>query len=157
MSAWPENVLDEMEPRVALAFSQYAMVRRPVAIDDPALTIGMFTVDWNPVPGSHETGQEEATLSRYTYRLQLMVKHADRAAGINLFSLDTKVLRGVLYRDATLQVQLHSLSEDILGFRERFQRFRVTTQRYMNNEIAGSYVFLSSTTCIVETETGPVP
>ena len=152
---WPENVLDVMQPRFTAALPAYEQVRRPVRIEDPVQTLGLFVVDWNPTPDSYEISAAEPTLGRYIYRVQLMVRSAREEEARTLYAQDTKVLRVVLYRDPDLLIPLQALSEEVLSVTERFKKMRVEGQRYMNNEVSGKYICLSSTTVLVETETAP--
>jgi hypothetical protein len=70
-----------------------------------------------------------------------------------LFAVDAKVLRAILYRDNQLVVALSSLTDEILGSRERYKRLGVRSQRFLTNELRGTMHYLSVTDLWVETET----
>jgi hypothetical protein len=156
MAGFPENVIDAIQPRFVALMPDYEVVRRPVRVNDPARTIGLFVTDWKPAVQStqqvHEIGGTETVLATYSYVAQLLVKHTDEQAGRAIYGVDAKTLRAILYRDATLQVSLGDLTETVLGVTERFQRFRVANTKYMNNEISGTFVYLATSFLSVETQ-----
>jgi hypothetical protein len=162
---FPSNVLDILEERLValmppledpnevLPNQPYPVVQRPLRLTDPQRCGGVYVANWNPVEESHEIGQEEATLNRWNYRIQNLVKHGDETVGRSLFAVDAKVLRAILYRDNQLVVALSSLTDEILGSRERYKRLGVRSQRFLTNELRGTMHYLSVTDLWVETET----
>ena len=153
MSEFPENILDLISRRILFYFEdEYTVVRRPVRVMDPALTIGLFSEMWAPVADSYEIGSFEPVLGRYNIRVQLMVKAADEVEGRRKYTVDSKALKVILYRDPTIRLELTQLQEELLDTVERLKRFGIVGQRYLNNEVAGEMVYLSTTTCWIETE-----
>lgn len=156
--AFPENALQIIADRVHFFLSDYEIVHRPVRIGDPAQTIGIYPENWAGLESSHETGQNEPTLQRYTCRLFLMVKHIDEREGRRMYSNDSKTIRAVLYRDTTLPLLLAELSDDSIGTHERFQRLGIGSQRFLGNELQEhGHVFTSTTMLWIETETVATP
>jgi hypothetical protein len=160
MSVFPTNIADEIVTSVQLAFPDYTVVRRPVRNGDPDKTYGIWPWDWNPDEQSFEmnSGQsKEPTLQRYLIRMQTLVKYATEEEGREVATVDAKILRTVLYRDADLQVRLGDLTEDLLGTRERLQRWGVRTQRFMNNQVGQQqFIFLTQTDFWAESESTPL-
>lgn len=156
---FPYNVLDVIKTVLPVYFSiddpsePYHIVDRPLRFNDPKFGIGLFVTDWAPVAGHIESGQIEPVVNRYLYRAQIMVKATSESEGRTRSGQDAAALRAILYRDDQLQLGLRSLSSDVLGYHERFQRFEVMNQRFLNTELSGSFVFLSTTNFYVETET----
>ncbi len=126
---------------------------RPLRPEDPATSIGIFVMDW--VPGELEMAgrsNPDPTLSTYLFGIHAFVKHGDREDGMIKHALLSKMVRSMLYRQESLRVRLSQLSETSLGVRERSQRWGVRQQRFMANEIEGSFLYLSTLEFWVETE-----
>lgn len=153
LTMFPMNCVDE----IRASFVQYldpevAVIRRPVRITDPNRSVGIFPVNQEPVESSQQIGQMEPVLSQYLLRVQLLVKHADEEAGRRLYAVDTTSLKVILYRDPGLRMRLAALSHTIMGTTERFKKFTVRSQRFLNNELGTQFVYLSVTDLVVETE-----
>lgn len=155
-TSFPDSIGDELASALDNGFDgDYTIVRRPIRSGDPAQTIGIFAFDWTPTPGSAEMNSahlKEPTLQTYTIRIQLLRKDADEVSGRASAALDTKILRTVLYRDSDLQVSLGQLTEDLLGSRERMQRWGLRNQRFFNNQVGAQFLFLTQTDFWAETE-----
>lgn len=138
------------------------IVARQLRPNDADLAIGVFPVDWLPVEDSYEmagrlTGAPwEPTLSRYTFRLQVMVKDTDDEQGRRRYGIEAKNLRSILYRDQELPVRLRALKETDLESVEQVKRYGIRNQRYLNNEMQGIWLYLAVTDLWIETETHPV-
>jgi hypothetical protein len=59
----------------------------------------------------------------------------------------------MLYHDRDLAVALGQLAESESTRIERYKRLGIRQQRFLNNELNGKFIFLSSTELWVETET----
>lgn len=127
-----------------------AVFTRPLRPSDPAVCVGVFSLDW--APDELEIGASEPSLSTYIYAIQSFVKHTDEQEGNLLHGLLAKTVRAMLYRDADTRVALGSLSETSLGITERAQRWGVRQQRFANNEVDGQFLFLSTTDFWLQTE-----
>lgn len=127
-----------------------AVVARPLNANDPNCSVGIVMSDW--APGATEIGKQEPTLASYTFTLQLLVKHANEEQGLILHSLLTKSLRTMLYRDQSLRLTLLSLSETSFGVTERLKKYVVQGQRFMNNKVGTSFMYLSLTDLRIEVE-----
>ena len=155
---FPSNIVLLLDDVVRAAMPDYEVAKRPLRLMDPAKSIGIFLVDWQPVVGTEEMGNSFGpTLNTYLLRLQVLVKHGDEAEGRVMFTTAAKKLRTMLARDPDLRVRLAALSEVELAAKETVRRFGVRNQRFLNNELRGAFVYMATTDFFVETETIQVP
>ena len=152
MAGFPMNVVDVLHDRLAKLMPDHAVIDRPLRTSDPARSIGLYVADWNPEGNSQEIGQYEPTVSTYQFRVQNLVKHTDEIAGKALFALDAKSVRVVLYRDPNLRLLLSELVEELIGTRERATLWGVARQRFLSNEMRGTFVYLAQTDFWLKTE-----
>lgn len=154
MDGFAEGVID--------LFSQYAttvegvsqVVKRSLNSLDVHGTLGVCLDQWQPI--DYEMiglGVMEPSTAQYTFSVQHVVKWGTQEDGEKLHREVAKAVRLMLYRNPELQVSLRSLVVDEDDRRERFQKLRVTDQRYASNEMKGTFVFLSVTELVIETET----
>lgn len=130
---------------------------RPLNKDDRSETIGIYPALWSPNEDSYEMrGMQyagEPTLGRYLVMIQNYIKDGDRERGAAKHSIFATRTRNVLYRDTVLRVALPQLVVTDLGVTERVKRWEVRSQRFFSNELGGTWVYLSSLECLIETET----
>lgn len=150
MSDFPVNVVEELKTSLDLLTGVDHVLRRPLRPTDPTGSMGVYPVSWNP--DGYQIGQYDPAVTRYKIAIQSFVKHGDDEQGVILHSQLAKRVRVMLYRDDELRVRLGSLNTVDGGAIERLQRWGVETQRYLSNEIQGSFLFLSVTEMWVETE-----
>jgi hypothetical protein len=130
------------------------VVARPLRPNDPNFSIGIAAINWTP--GEYEMkgrSNPDPTTTRYTYSVQAFVKHTDQSEGLAFHAYLSKMVRLMLYRSDSLRVRLAGLSETVLGVTERSQRWGVSQQRYVSNEIDGTWLHLSTTEFFLDTET----
>lgn len=149
---FPENVLVELKAAFDEHMDDFEVINRPLRVMDPAKSIGLFLLNWHPLTESQQIGQEEPALSRYDYRIQILIKSSDEILARSLFGNAQKSVRAILYRDHDLAVRLLGLIEEILGSRETLKRYGMTRQSFANNELQGQFVYLTTTELWVETE-----
>jgi len=131
-----------------------AVFTRPLRPSDPAVSGGVFALDWRP--DDYEImgrPNGDPTLATYMLAIQILVKHTDEQEGLALHSETAKAVRSMLYRDAVLRVALTSLTESSLGVTERALKWGVGQQRYANNELNGTFLFLTTTELSLQTQT----
>lgn len=153
--SFPSSFVDLLIDRYTVLVPGHQVVGRPLRTSDPHQTIGVFAGDWQPEQGSMEQAGSlagEPTLGRYNVVVQNVVKSADESMGRRLASVNGKIMRGVLYRDTTLKVSFHQLTETLLGRTERPKRFGVSRQRYVNDRISSGWIYLTTTEIWFETE-----
>ncbi|HEY6021685.1 MAG TPA: hypothetical protein VIY48_18005 [Candidatus Paceibacterota bacterium] len=155
---FPYNAIDLMVPRFQTIDSGLYVCKRPLRESDPNQSVGVFAQQWMPNEDAYEMrgmspSIHEPTLSSYIIGIQAFVKDADEERGAAVHATLSKTIRTMLYRDNTLRVGLRSLSASVLGSLERTTRFGIRTQRYLSNELSGSWLYLSTIEFFLETET----
>ena len=152
MSAFPSNVVDILAERFELLMDEHTIIKRTIRLNDPNPCLGIFAVEWQPQIETVHMGQEEPVLNRYLYQIQNMVSHYEEQQGRDLFSINAKVVKAILYRDANLKLSLQALSETILDTRETLKRHGVARQRYTSGQVASNWSFIATTDYWIETE-----
>lgn len=135
---------------------QLAVFKRPLRSSDPVQCVGIIPVQWTPDPDSTEMmGQQSygPTIGEYVIGIQAFVKDMDEERGLATHSVLSKMIRSMLYRDTVLRVGLGSLSVTMNDSTERAKRWGIRRQGYVNNEISGSFHYLSTLEFWLETET----
>lgn len=157
---FPSNVVELLASKFLTIEGLEYVLKRPLRPTDPDMCLGVFPLDW--VPGEFEIGGAvninipvDPVTSTYLYAIQAFVKHGDEEEGILKHTILSKIVRAMLYRDTGLRVALAALNETSLGMKERTQRWGVRTQRFIQNEISGQFVFLSTMDFWLETEVVP--
>ena len=153
--SFPDNVIRVIVPYMAGLDHDLTVVRRPLRPSDPDHAIGLFPVLWAPQDDSYEMGHSsphEPTLQNYQIGVQGLVKHGDEPTGLTIHSILAMMIRRVLYKDQNLRNDISSLVVADGGLVERSRRMTCRLQRYMNNEVEGQFVFVSTCEVIVETE-----
>jgi len=152
-----QTIADRIKSTVAVSDldpTGKAVFVRPLRPTDPAVSVGVFALDWRPdqyeIMGKPNG---DPTLATYLLAIQCLVKHTDEQEGLTLHTETAKAVRSMLYRDATLRVALTSLTESSLGATERALKWGVGQQRYANNELNGTFLFLTTTELSLQTET----
>jgi hypothetical protein len=147
---FPNNVVEELKVSLEELEGVDVVLRRPLKPTDPNGSAGVFAGTWTPQ--EMVIGQHDPAVTRYSVVIQTFVKHGNEEEGVVLHSQLAKRVRVMLYRDPELRVRLGTLSTDEDGVRERLQRWGVTTQRYLSNEIQNNFLFLAVTELWIETE-----
>lgn len=154
---FPYNAVNLMVPRFQTIDSELFICKRPLRESDPVQAIGIFAEQWIPNEDSREmrgpSKAEEPTLSTYHISIQCFVKDMDEERGAAVHSTLSKRVRVMLYRDDTLRIGLHLLTATVGSSTERTKRYGIRTQRYLSNELQGSWLFLSQIEAWLETET----
>ena len=155
---FPYNIVGAIADELATIDDEIFVIRRPLRESDPVQSIGVFGVQWMPDEESLEMrggfpGPSQPTLSQYIISIQIVVKDADEVRGAATHGTLAKIVRTMLYRNEALRVALHQLSSTTAGSTERTQRFGVRTQRYLSNELQGSWLYMSTIEFWLETET----
>lgn len=153
---FPNNVVSLLQTRSQLLDSDLTVVRRPARPSDPSQTVGIYAATWEPRDDSFEIGHfapSEPTLQRYLIAAQAFVKDMDEERGLARHSVLSKMIRTMLYRDEPLRVGLSVLSVTMNGSVESARRWGIRSQRYLSNELDGSFLYLSTLEFWLETET----
>lgn len=154
--AFPNNIVNALALRLATVDpTDTTMFKRPLRHTDPSQSIGVFGALWVPEQESLEIGHfpaGEPTLGVYQLGIQFFIKDGDEERGLASHSVFSALGRRVLYRDQQLRILLAALSVSDGTTREAARRWRVVNQRYMNNEIEGTFVYLSTIEFTLDTE-----
>lgn len=131
--------------------------KRPLMTTDASESIGVIATNWGPVISSMEMrgGPFEPTLQRYTVAIQAMVKDAEEERAIAVHSLLSAKVRHMLYHDPALAVALPQLQVSFDTFAgvtvEKLMKWNITSQNFMNHEVKGRFVYLSTLEVVAET------
>lgn len=161
-AVFPNNVVELLSIRFQALDDDLHVVRRPLRLNDPVQSIGIFGSMWMPNQESLEIlglgasgvpGPQEPTISRYIISVQAFVKDMEEERGLATHSVLSKMILAILYRDHPLRVALSQLNATVLGVTERTMRWGITTQRFMNNELGDSeWLYLSTVEFWLDTE-----
>jgi hypothetical protein len=94
----------------------------------------------------------EPTMQQYVIGIQAFVKDADEEVGLARHSTLSYRIRSMLYRDAAIRVGFQSLSYTSNGVTERLRRWGIRSQRFLSNELSGSWLYLSTLEVWAETD-----
>lgn len=154
---FPNNVISLIALRVnQIVDADLRVVKRPLRTNDPSQTVGVFPSLKAPLETSLEVGGPAPTgptISRYNVIVQTVVKDTIEENAISVHSILSNRLYRMLYRDNPLHLGLTSLAVVADNSRERMQRRGVQLQRYLSNEIQGSFIQTSWIEFWFETET----
>lgn len=151
---FPANVVTALKEEIAAQIPAPDLTfttGRPLRPNDPNRSVGIFAVDWTPEQSN--IGQHDPAVARYLYAISCLIKNADEEAGLKEHTDLSKRIRTMLYRSGTLRARLGALSVTMDGMTERAQRWGVRQQRFLSNEVQGTFLFLSSIEFWLETET----
>lgn len=155
-NVFPTNVCNMLTTRFKQLWPDTDVKQRPLTKEDRSETIGIYPALWTPDEQSKEMrgiSPGEPTLSQYLIMIQAYIKDSDRERGAAKHSVMAMRLRNVLYRDAILRVAFQSVNAADLGVTEYLKRWGARTQRYFSNDLAGTWVYLSTLEFYIETET----
>lgn len=152
---FPNNVVTALAIVLPGIDSDLTLVRRPLRPSDPNYSISVYATLWQPDDSSFEIGHSspgEPTLSTYQIGIQTLVKDGDTERGLAISSILAKRIRSVLYKNEPLRVALGSLSVQDGPYKESMRRWGARSQRFMSNDIEGTFVTISVLDLWIETE-----
>lgn len=158
-TVFPQNIVKTIAEHARQIDEDITIVKRRLRNTDPAQSLGVYGVQWNPDTDSFEMrggpapGPSEPTLQTYTVGLQAFVKDTDEERGLAVHSVFAKRIRTMLYRDAALRVAFASLESTAGGSKEVARRWGVRQQRLISNEINGTWLYLSTLEFWLDTQT----
>lgn len=154
-NVFPNNVMTLIKARLAMIDTDIRIFGRPLRNSDPTQSIGVMGVLWLPNEGSYELrgdGIHTPSLDSYLITVQAFVLDADEENGLNTHGVLAETIRSILDRDASFHVALGLLSTTRNGVKKSTKRSGVRQQRYMSNELNGSFLYLSTLEFWLETE-----
>jgi hypothetical protein len=133
---------------------EYTIVGRPLNPTDPNRTIGVFPATWvaNPDEKLIGMGNREPYESVYNLAIHNLIIHGDAIEGRRVYSIDSKAIRAILYRDEQFHVTLGGLTETFMGSVERVKKYDVLRQEFMVGRTGIGFTFLCKTEFIITTE-----
>lgn len=147
---FPENIIAVLREKLQELDGVEAIVARSLEPTDPNGCIGIVVDGWRME--DVEMGGFGETASIYEFSIQHMVKHTNQEEGQKTHRLVARNLRRMLVRDQSLRVALGQLQDGEYPV-ERSLLWKVPTQRFASDEIAGQFVFLSVTELNFHTQT----
>lgn len=153
---FPNNVaikvkefLDNIDPDVPTFL-------RPIRNGDPVQAWAVVPSIWTPNEDSWEFvgsgAPQEPTLGRYVYSIQAFNQDMDQERGLSVASVMASKVRNLLSRSLDVRAALATLFTTDMGCTERFRRGFVDGQRFINNEVEGVFLHMSTLSFVVETE-----
>lgn len=155
LEVFPNNIIKILSDSAQSLDSDLSIFRRPLRTSDPNQSIGIFPGQWVPEERSQEMGRfnpGEPTLQQYIVGIQAFVKDGDEEKGLARHSALSYAVRSMLYRGAAVRVGFQSLSYTSNGVTERLRRWGIRSQRFLSNELSGSWLYLSTLEVWAETD-----
>lgn len=154
---FPSNIIDGISPVLSALIPGATVIKRPLRPTDPNNSLGISANIFTPREDSFELiGQTRygPTLSNYILTIQTFVKHTNEAEALEAGSLLASAIRYGLLFDPSVRVALSQLSytDGTGAHTERFMRALIQGQRFLSNEINGTYLNLTNTELLIETE-----
>jgi len=147
LDVFPNNIIERIRVRIPVAIDlDVTVILRPLRPTDPIQAIGLYPDTWAPDEDSFEmtpTMRNIPTLQDYRVFVQSFVKHQDEATAIGTHAVMAERIRAMLYEDELLQLAFGELMATSGGRTHKAMRWGPRAQRFMSNEVQGS--FLQST------------
>lgn len=146
---FPNNVVNLLSIAMAQVDDDCVIVKRPIQSNDPDQTIAIVAFDWSPDLKSTEiagVNPSEPTVQVYKLAIQGLIADMDEEAGLARHSAMAKLIRGILYNNQPVRLALSKLEVlDSQGrWLEKALTWSVTSQQYQNNDLGGTFLFLST-------------
>lgn len=155
---FPANIVEALADLMPTMVPGSTVVKRPCRDTDPHKTVGLTANLFTPREDSFEIigGMSYGpTLNNYIINIQTYVKDANQEASLaSGAAMATDVRLGLLF-DPSVRVALAGLTytHNAHGpHTERFARAFIQAQRFVSNEIDGTYLNLTITELLIETE-----
>lgn len=156
---FPSNVIKLVATRMHQKWPSTDVKMRALRVSDTINAIGVFPSDWTPDVDSYEMQQVMQpkpagfpTIQTYLISIQAFVKDMEAERAIRIHSLMSKAIRSLLYHDTPLALGLQALRVEMDNVTEVIQRRMIVRQKYLSNEIDGSWLYLSTLQYLIETE-----
>jgi hypothetical protein len=156
-TVFPNNIVQMIVTRVPVAVDvDLTILRRALRPTDPNQSIGVYPNVWGPESLSFEMApnmKNIPTMQDYRVFVQSFVKHQDEEEAINTHAVLAQRIRSMLYADELLQLAFADLVYTSNGKTERAMRWGPQAQRFMSNEVQGSFLQSSITEFWLQTVT----
>lgn len=153
---FPSNVVQLVSARFAIEDSRLTVLKRPLRTQDPNFSIGVWANNWQPVPHTNEMlgidFARQSTLEQYVVYIQGFCRNADEIAGLNQHCVMAESIRSILATDGPLREQLGGLTAVLNGQTKSLKKFWVRAGRYVNNQVNGENMYLTTNDLMLEVE-----
>lgn len=149
LDCFPNNIVNLLAVVAPSIDQDCSVVKRPMQITDADQTVAITAIDWAPQTETTEIAgwsPGEPTVQIYKIVIQGLIADMDEAAGLARNSAFAKLLRDMLYKNKVLRIALQKLEvKDQAGqVIERTLGWHVHSQKLANNEVDGSFMYLST-------------
>lgn len=156
-TVYPNCIINLIKLRIPVAVdADVTVLMRPLRPSDPTQSIGLYPNTWSFEDDSFEMSPQMKnipTLQDYAVFVQSFVKDADEERAINTHGVMADRIRSMLYKDALLQQGFSELTYSSGGKTEKAMRWGLRAQRFMSNEVSGSFLQSSITEFWLQTAT----
>jgi hypothetical protein len=157
-TVFPNNIITMIHAAIPIAIDpDVTIVLRPLRPTDPNQSIGIYADTWSPDEDSFEMSgpvmANTPTLQDYRVFVQSFIKHADEPTALNIHCVVAKRIRTMLYAEPLLQVAFAQLIHTSSGRTEKSYRWGPRAQRFISNEVQGSFLQSSITEFWLQTAT----
>lgn len=154
---FPNNIVQLVALRLpAVVDAELTILKRALRPADPNQSVGVYPNTWGPDSESFEMSPQMKnipTMQDYRVFVQSFVKHSDEEEAINTHAVLAQRIRAMLYADGLLQLAFADLVYTSSGKTERAMRWGPLAQRFMSNEVQGSFLQSSITEFWLQTVT----
>ena len=154
---FPNNIITRIAVRIPVAVDvDTTVLLRPLRPSDPNQSIGIYPQTWSPDEDSYEISPQMRnipTLQDYRVYVQSFIKHGDEPTALNLHCVLAQRIRAMLYSDTQLQLAFAELIDTSSGKTERAMSWKPRAQRFISNEVSGSFLQSSITEFWLQTAT----
>ena len=132
----------------------FNVVPRPLGSTDRSRTVGVFPVDstGNIDDKSMGVPNREPFIHKYRLRIENMHVSGDQEVGRREFSIDSKAIRAILYRDTAFALAFLGLEEDFMGTVESVIQYDITKQEYVAGPSSLGFRYVAITEVLVTTQ-----
>lgn len=152
---FPANLIEAFAEIIPELVGGATVVKRPCRDTDPNKTVGVVASLYSPDEESYEligSSMYGPTISNYIINIQTYSKHSNEADSLAAGAeMATGVRLGLLFNPA-VRVALAGLTYTHGMHQERFKKASIQAQRFVSNEIDGTYLNLTITELLIETE-----
>jgi len=155
LTSFPVNIINALAVEMNKIDDDLEVLKRPLRTGDPIQCIGITAALWTPDEESYEFDggfPGAPTVNTYTIAIQVFNQDMDQERGLATNSTLANLVRRRLSSNMDVRVALTLLENTTNGVTERYKRSGVPTQRFLTNEIEGSFLFMSNLEFFVETE-----
>lgn len=157
-TAFPNNAIAVLRNELSKVDVEVPVYTRPIRVGDPIQAFAVVPANWSPDENSWEVGglynTGAPTIGEYLIAVQCFNQDMDEERGLATASAMSQLARNAISRSMDIRVALSLLKHvnDQGVVIERFHRAYVRGQRFLTNEVDGSFLHLSSLEVMIETE-----